>query len=89
MPARKIIDDTIDTITYETPARTRSALAPSVSSTNDRGEQYLESDVQIEEVTGEERVVHAGGQREVGRQEDRDRLVFVAVADALTDGDRS
>ena len=33
MPARKISEDTIETITYETPARTRSALAPSVRST--------------------------------------------------------
>ncbi len=33
MPHRKISDDTIDTMTYETPARTRSALAPRVSST--------------------------------------------------------
>ena len=86
MPARKISDDTIDTITYDTPARTRSALAPSVSSTNAGGEQHLEADVQIEQVARQERVADARRQRQIRRQEDRDGLVLVAVADALTDG---
>ncbi len=50
-----------------------------------RRQQHLEADEQVEQVAGQERVAHARRQRQVGGQEDRHRLAFVAVADALPD----
>ena len=51
-----------------------------------RRQQHLEPDEEVEQVAGQERVAHAGRQHEVGGQEDRHRLAFVAVPDALPDG---
>ena len=50
------------------------------------GQQDLEADVEVEEVPGEEGVGHPGHQDQVGRVEDRDRRVAVAVGHALSRG---
>ena len=48
-PIRKISDDTIDTITYEIPARTRSFARTDRQQHETRGQQNLEPDVQVEQ----------------------------------------
>ncbi|MCB5282617.1 hypothetical protein BJQ89_02379 [Arthrobacter sp. ES1] len=50
------------------------------------GQEDLEAHIQVEQVTGEERIGHPRYQDQIGGVEDRDRRIPIAVGHALTGG---